>query len=346
VTQLLSAQQLRRIGIELFGACGAPPAEADIVARELVDASLMGLDSHGVVRYAFYVDEVRNGHIHPGAPWHVVKETPTSAVLDFQHNFGPLNATRLVEIVRLKAQQAHMACGVSLHSHHIGRLGATVQKLAEGGLFGFAVVNSYKGGHWVVPWGGRAGRLATNPLAYAVPTSGRPVVLDMSTSMIAEGKIRVLMHQGKPVPPGCILDGAGRPTTDPRAFYGPPHGTILPLGGALGYKGFGLSLLVEVLGSLLAGEALSDEYRYMNGLCVMALDPEAFCGRERFRQLMDDLCAYVTSSPPAEGSAEVVMPGTLDYRTYDRRLAEGIPVDDETWRIIGESATKVGVSLP
>ena len=212
-------------------------------------------------------------------------------------------------------------------------------------MFGFATCNSSKHGHWVVPWGGREGRLATNPLAYAAPTRGIPVVLDMSTSMISEGKVRVLMHQGKPAPEGCIQDASGDPTIDPAVFYGPPRGTIRPFGSELGYKGFGLALLVEIMSGIMAGEAASEEHPYVNGLAIMAINPEAFCGAAQFRDLMDDLCAYITSSPSAPGCKEVAMPGAYDFRIRRERLADGIPVDPSTWQSILDSVHRVGASI-
>jgi uncharacterized oxidoreductase len=303
----------------------------------------MGLESHGVTRYIMYVEEALAGRVKPGGPIRVERETPSLAVVDCGFNFGPVAGARMVEIVAAKARSAGIAYAVSRHCHHVGRLGAYVQRAAEQGLFCLATANSSKHGHFVVPWGGREGRLATNPLAYGVPTSGRPVVLDMSTAMVAEGKIRVLMHAGQPVPEGRILDGHGEPTTDPKAFYGPPRGAILPFGSDLGYKGFGLGLLVEILSSTLAGEAVTDDYRYVNGLGLVAIDPQPLCGRERFRQLMDDLSAYVTGSAPAAGHAEVLMPGALDFRTREERLRDGIPLPDETCRQIAEVAARVGV---
>lgn len=341
--RIFTADHLRQLGEELFAACGAPAEEAAIVARELVEASLMGLESHGVTRYIMYVEEVLAGRIKPGAPIQVIKETPTLAIVDCGFNFGPVGATRMVELVCAKARAEGIAFAVSRHCHHVGRLGGYVQKAAEQGLFCLAAANSSKHGHFVVPWGGREGRLATNPLAYGAPTGGRPVVLDMSTSMIAEGKIRVLMHEGQPVPPGRILDAEGNPTTDPKRFYGPPRGTILPLGGELGYKGFGLGLLVEILGSVLAGEPITDDYRYINGLALIAIDPEPLCGLSHFRQLMDELTTYVTSSPPAPGHWEVVMPGELDFRMREQRLREGIPLPATTCRKLEEVARKVGI---
>ncbi len=342
---VFTADCLRTIGIKIFTACGAPPEQAAIVADELVEASLMGLDSHGVIRYIGYVEEVLMGNIKPGAPISIVKETANSAIVDCGLNFGPVGARRMVQIVQEKARAADVACVVSQNSHHVGRLGAYVQALAEQNLIGFGVVNSFKGGHFVVPWGGRAGRLATNALSYAVPTEGQPIVFDVATSMISEGKIRALMHEGKQVAPDCIQDAQGNPTTDPKAFYGPPQGTILPLGGPLGYKGFGLSLLVEILGGILAGTDSTTDLPYVNGLCLIAINPEAFCGVANFKELMAKLNDYITSTPPAPGHTEVIMPGTLDFRTREQRLTNGIPVPEETWRRIVETAQRVGATI-
>jgi len=343
--KLLTAEYLRRVGTGIFTACGAPPNEAAIVAEELVEASLMGLDSHGVMRFVQYAEEALEGRVQPGVPLRIVKETPSTAIVDCGFNFGPVSARHMADIVAEKGQQSNVACVIGQNSNHVGRLGTYAQRVAAQGLVCLAAANSSKHGHWVVPWGGREGRLATNPLAFAAPTRGQPVVLDMSTAMIAEGKIRLLMQQGESLPPDCIQDAQGNRVTDPKAFYGPPHGTIMPFGSQHGYKGFGLGLLVEVLGGILAGAATSVEHPYVNGLCLIAINPEVLCGLERFKELMDDLCTYMTTTPPAPGFSEVVMPGTYEFRARDRRLAEGIPVADETWRQIVEMARRVGVII-
>ena len=342
--KIVSSECLRRLGREIFEACGAPPLEAAIVTDELIEASLMGLDSHGVIRIVQYAEDVFRGKIKPGAPVTIVKETPSTAIVDCGFNFGPVSAVHMSNIVCEKARGANVACVVSQNGHHVSRLGAYVQKIAEQGMFGLAAANSSKHGHWVSPWGGSQGRLATNPLAYAVPTSGLPLVFDMSTSMISEGKIRTLIAEGKTVPPGCIRDGDGNPSTDPKDFYGPPRGTIQPFGSALGYKGFGLGLLVEILGALLAGQASSLDLPYINGLCLIAINPEAFCGQERFKMMIDGLCEYVTSCPLAPGFSEVVMPGALDFRKREKRSVEGIPVAQSTWTEILSVAERLGMA--
>ena len=340
-----TADYMRQVGVTLLCACGASPEEAAIVADELVEASLMGLDSHGIMRYVQYTEDALSGKIRPGAPIRIVKETDNTAIVDAGSNFGPVSATRMVEIACDKAERHSLSCVVSQNGQHVGRLGSYATKCALRGFVALAVVNSSKHGHWVVPWGGREGRLATNPLAFAAPTQGRPIVLDMSTAAIAEGKIRVLRQMGKPVPPGCILTAEGTPTTDPNLFYGPPHGSILPFGAQSGYKGFGLSLMVEILGGLLAGMATSQDHPYGNGLCILAINPDAFCGREQFAALTEDLKAYMLNTLPAPGYERVVMPGQLDDEMREKRLREGIPVAENTWDAIVAVSHKVGLSL-
>ncbi len=345
---LHSADELRRVGRRLFLACGAADEEAAAVAEELVEASLRGLDSHGVLRYAQYVDDSLCGRARPGTATRIVRETLTTATVDCGFALGPYTARRVSELTGEKAKTAGIAAVVSVNSHHIGRLGACVGRLASKGMLGLAFANSSKHGHWVVPFGAKEPRLATNPLAFAAPSENpdRPLLLDMSTSMIAEGKVRSLMQQGLPLPPGCLQDAQGQPTTDPRSFYGPPRGTILPFGGPdLGYKGFGLSLLVEVMGGLLAGMRSSADHAYINGLCVIAVSADAFCGAQQLRALVEDLSAYIRSAAPAPGSQRVVLPGELEWECREQRLRDGIPLAAETWRMIVEAGAKVGVDV-
>lgn len=346
--RVFSADYLRKIGIQIFTACGAPPGEAATLVDHLVETSLMGLDSHGIMRIPQYVEGVLEGKIKAGAPIRIIKETPTTATVDCGFNFGQVGAMFMAEVVCEKALQAGIACVVSEACNHIGRLGAYIQAITERNLVGIGFSNSSRHGHWVVPYGGREGRLATNPLAFGVPSNGpHPIILDMATSMVSEGKIRSLMYQGSAVPEGFIQDAAGNPITDPHAFYEPKKGTILPLGSPYhGYKGFGLGLMVEILGGVLGGNSTPADLPYVNGLCLVALNPEAFAGTEAFKSLVLEMSGYMTGTPPAQGFKEVVLPGELDFRRRDRRLVEGIPVDDSVWGLILESARKVKVSIP
>ncbi len=234
---------------------------------------------------------------------------------------------------------------ITRRCNHVGRLGAWVQLAADEGMLALATCNSPIHGHQVLPWGGRDGRLGTNPIAYAVPTGGDPVVADFATSVAPEGKIRFYRNEGKAVPDGWILDADGNATNDPNAFYGPPRGGILPLGAAAGHKGFALGLLVEILGSALAGISSRDPQVFGNGVCFIVVDPSAFCPLDEFRRLMDETVAYIKSSRPAPGFEEVLVPGELEFRTLRQRQNDGIPVDAATLEAMREHGARLGVDV-
>lgn len=255
--RLFEPESLRDLGAGIFCAFGAPKAEATIVADHLVEASLMGVESHGVIRIIQYTAEYKAGRIKPGAPVTVEKETPTTAIVDGHLNFGQVCADRLTDVAIEKARQNGVSCVTSMNFGHTGRVGAWTAKIAQADMVGIATiaVPRLPGlGHFVVPWGGREGRLNPNPISWAAPTAGNPIVADISTSATAEGKIRTARAEGLQLPPNRVIDAQGRKITDPNKFYEPSMGAILPFGGELGYKAFGLAILTTVLGGALGGE--------------------------------------------------------------------------------------------
>ncbi len=344
---ILQHEYLHRLTRDIFKACGAPEAEAEIVAEHLVEANLMGLDSHGIVRVPQYVNAVKEDTIRPGAPVTILRESPTTAIVDAGLNFGQVGATRAMDVAMEKARLNAVGCVVVRRCNHVGRVGAYPQMAAEKGFIGMAVCSSVGGGHFVCPWGGRKGRLATNPIAFAAPSEGDPLLVDVSTSMASEGKIRIKRSRGESLPKGWIMDADGHPSTDPKDFYGPPMGAIMPLGGSAGYKGYAFSLMVEILGGVLLDEGYTptDIKEPVNGLWLMVLDISAYMGKDRFKQGMHDLVEYLKSSPLAEGSSEITVPGEIDFRCRERRKREGIPVEDGIWRQIEEVAEELNVEL-
>ncbi|MBN2551890.1 MAG: Ldh family oxidoreductase [Spirochaetales bacterium] len=347
----VSVERLRSICSRVFAACGAAAGEVEILTDELIESSLLGIDTHGVVLLSQYVYEVLDRTIRPGAPFTILRETPSTAVVDCGFDFGLVSARRIADLVIRKAGSAHIACVVSQRTHHVSRLGSHVQKLADSGFIGLGyVAASTQYGHRpiVAPWGGREGRFSTNPLAYAVPTRDLPIVFDMSTAMTSQGRVRAAIRRSETLPEGYIQDGEGRPTTDPNDLYGSPPGSILPFGFALGHKGYGLALLTEIMAGTLAGRAVDPEDlqdHYSNQLCLIAMDPESFCGREEFYDLAAELSVYLSATPPAPGFEEVVLPGTLERRTRARRLVEGIPIDEEGWNNMKKAASRVGIDI-
>ena len=345
MSQLFRAESVSRLGIALFLAAGAGPSDALVTTESLITSSLMGHDSHGVLRIPEYLQFVADGAIVAGAPMSVEQTGPTTAVVDCGRGFGPVGAQKAIHEGIQIAREQRTACVITRRCNHVGRLGAWVQLAAEDGMIAVATCNSPIHGHDVLPWGGRDGRLGTNPIAYAVPTGALPIVADFSTSVAPEGKVRFYRNEGKAVPDGWILDALGKATNDPNAFYGPPRGGILPLGGGAGHKGFALGMLVEILGSALAGIGSQDREAFGNGVCFIVLDPSAFCPLAQFRQLMDETVAYIKSSKPAPGFEEVMVPGELEFRTLRQRRKGGIPVDSATLEAMQKHGERLGVGV-
>ena len=338
-----SPQRVIDLGVKLYVAAGARPNDARATIHSLVTSSLMGHDSHGIIRIPEYLDMVTNGVIKTDAEISIERTGPGSAIVDCGYGFGAVGAERAVEQAISMAREQRTACVITRRCNHVGRLGAWVQQAADQGMLAIATCNSPVHGHFVLPWGGREPRLATNPIAYAVPTTGDPVVADFSTSVAPEGKIRFYRNEGKSVPDGWILDSNGHPTNDPNQFYGPPRGGILPLGGNAGHKGFALGLLVEILGSALAGIGSQDQHVKGNGTCFVVIDPTGFCPLSQFRKLMDETVAYMKSSPPVPGIDEVLVPGELEFRTMRKRQVEGVPIDAATLQALKAQAGRLNV---
>jgi uncharacterized oxidoreductase len=200
----------------------------------------------------------------------------------------------------------------------------------------------------VAPFGGLAGRLATNPISIAVPSdAGAPLLLDFATSVTPEGKVRTMLTAGQELPPGWIVDHRGQPSTNPADLYGPPRGALLPFGG---HKGFGLAMLIDALAGGLSGAGCCTTADQpmdgkTDGALLLALRVEDFCPLADFRALVSRLVAHVKSSPPAPGIAEVVVPGELESRTRAQRLHNGLPVQMGTWNLLVECAARAGVAI-
>ena len=343
---VVAAPVLESFSQKLLIAAGATDREAEVVADHLVESSLLGHDSHGILRLPEYLGFVAEGSITAGAEIAVDQRSPSSAVVDCGLGFGPVGAVRAIETAISLATQSGTGCVVTRRCNHVARLGAYVQLAAERGLVALATCNSPIHGHFVLPAGGRQGRLATNPIAYAFPTDGDPILADFSTSVTPEGKIRVYRNRGESLPEGWVQDAQGQPTTDPGRFYGPPRGGILPLGGVAAHKGYALGLLVELLGSTLAGLRCDDPETGGNGVCFLVIDPGRFVDPESYRQLVAGTRDYMKSAEPAEGVDEVLVPGDLEFRIRRQRQAEGVPVDPVAWEQIVGHAERLGVEVP
>jgi hydroxycarboxylate dehydrogenase B len=345
----LTADALTEFVTRLFVAVKVPEGEARTVAASLVGANLRGHDSHGVMRVPQYADFLEKGTYRTGVELRVEHEAPAVVVCDGQWGLGQVQAHRLLDLVLPRAEALGVAAGAARDCGHIGRLGEYAERAAERGLILLATVNNCGAGQRVAPPGGVEPRLGTNPLCAGVPTDDDPVVLDFGTSVVAEGKVRVYHINKRPVPEGWLLDPQGRPTTDPSVLYNPPLGSILPMGGTQSYKGFGLSLVLDMLSGGLSGGRSSFRGAPAargNNVVFVALDPAHFSGREAQVRESSQLAEYVRDTPRAPGVDAITLPGDPERRTLQRRSAEGIPLEDAHWAKLTELAERLGVAAP
>jgi uncharacterized oxidoreductase len=346
-----SADRLVPFAAALFRSRGVPDEDAAIVAASLVSANLAGHDSHGLIRVVQYIKALDDGLLKSGVPLNVISETRAVLVCEGGWGLGQVQAHRLLQRLVPMARELGVAAGTLRHCGHIGRLGEYAEAATAAGLAFLGSVNNHGFGRAVAPPGGKAGRIGTNPLCMGVPTgeTGQPVVLDIGTSVCAEGKVRVVFNKGEQTPPGWLLDADGRPTTDPSVLYRDPRGTILPLGGSQAYKGFGIGLLLDMLVGGLAGSPCSRPEvgpRTANAVLFVLFNAAHFAGAEHFRSEIHSLADNVRHCPSIDPARPVQLPGDPERQSTERRLRDGIPLDDGTWGQLAELAGRLGVVLP
>jgi hydroxycarboxylate dehydrogenase B len=333
----------------LFIAGGAPAGEARRVARSLVESSLCGYDSHGVVLARWYMSQIKNGELVPGAEFRVLHETSSLLHADAGLGFGQVQCPILMERTAKKAVQQGVACGTLIRCGHIGRLGEWVETAARQGLAALIAVNDNGVARTVAPPGGTRALLSTNPIAIGVPTGGHPLVLDISTSVVANGKLKIARLAQASVPLGWIQDAQGNPTTDPGVMLADPPGALLPFGGEQSFKGFGLGLLFDVLvGGLTGGfcPPAPDGTLEWNNVLLVMWDPERSAGLEHFRKQADHLIAAARATPRKAGVDRIRLPGDRTQATRLERAKTGIPLAGDALESLLHVARKLGVEPP
>jgi uncharacterized oxidoreductase len=334
-------------GLVIFERAGSDASEARAVADHLIEANLMGHDSHGVIRVAPYIELLRAGNWTANRHAAIVKDAGAIVVVDGGQGLGQVIAREAIELGTQRARAHGVAVVGVRNSGHMGRIGAWAEQAAAAGLVSLHFVNTTGFGIQVAPFGGSDRRLSVNPIALGVPRPGQePLIHDMSTGTIAAGKIRVARNKGELLPEGAIIDSRGRPTRDPEAFFTDPPGALTT---AAGHKGYGLALFVEVLAGALTGGGSGHPDnptadRPINNLLSILIDPERLAGSAALAADLERLTAYVTASPPATPGGAVLLPGEIERRTRAERLAHGIPLDPNTLAQLRGAARAVGLS--
>jgi len=344
--RLLDPSKLTDFVAAVFRAAGSEADEAQVVADHLVGSNLAGHDSHGIVRVRKYLAWVAAGEVVANRHATVISDHGGTILVDGGFGYGQVIGREAMQMLAERVSRLGFAALSIRNAGHLGRIGAWPEQLAEAGFPSFHFVNTSGYGILVAPHGGSDRRLSANPIAAGSPRQdGPPLILDIATSVIAEGKIQLLRNKDLPLPEGAVIDGQGHPTTDARSFYADPPGAILPFGG---HKGSGLSVFCEIFAGSLSGGFASNPAsptagRLVNNMLSVAFNPAMFGGADFFSADISRLGAWATASPPLTPDAPVLLPGEIEARTRTDRLEKGIPVDEETWRQLETTAESVGV---
>jgi uncharacterized oxidoreductase len=334
---------LQELVTHIFTAAGCEPAEAACISDHLVQANLTGHDSHGVIRTPIYVQWLREGKVRANQRAQVVFENDAIAVIDGGMGFGQPIAQQAMEIGIAKAKKSGVAVIALRNTGHVGRVGHWAEMIVNAGLISLHFVNTSGLGMLVAPVGGINRRLSANPVSVGIPVAGgEAIIYDISTSSVAEGKLKVAFNKGVPVPEGCIIDSKGLPTCDPKVFYADPPGAILPFGG---YKGYGLGIVTEILAGALTGSGCTvpGKTQLEQGMLSILLDPTGFQVQDSLQAEARKFVDFVKSSEKVSPTAEILMPGDVERRNRAERTAKGIELDDKTWSQIEGVAAAVKV---
>lgn len=341
----VAAVELESFARAVLTAIGLADDDAVVTAHHLVEANLHGVDTHGVMRLVQYAQSVSAHEVNPKPNVRVLTRQGCTALIDADGGYGFRPCVMGVDLaVELAREHAVGVVGIR-DSHHFGAAGAFASRIAEAGLIGLVAANT--GPVMAVPGGARPAA-GNNPISVAVPRpDGPPLVLDMALSQTALGRIRLAAVEGRSIPIGWAMDREGKPTSDPQEAL--RSQMLAPMGG---HKGYGLSLMIDVLAGVLTGSPVgsdADAHAHFSGGVghfVLALRPDLFVGRGEFDQALERRLAEVLATPPAAGSDGVQLPGDPERRVMAERLASGIPLSDQVAGQLTELAAKLGTVPP
>lgn len=341
-----SAAALREFASRLLGQAGLEPDKSRAVAEVLVEGDLLGHTTHGLALLPAYLTEIEKGGMRKNGEPLVVADRPAVVTWDAQRLPGPWVVLRAMELAMARAKQ-NGACSIAIRrSHHIACLAAYLQRVTEQGLM-VILTCSDPNVCSVAPFGGRREVFTPNPLAAAWPTSGDPVILDVSMSITTNGLTKRLHTEGRRFPGVWALDANGEPTDDPGALYTRPPGTLLPMGGLdHGHKGYAFALLVEALTAGLAGHGRADPGEGWGAtVFVQVMDPAAFGGGEEFRRQMTHIAETCRATPPRPGFERVRLPGESGLRRRIEQLANGVDLHPSILPALRPWTERLGLEL-
>lgn len=331
---------LEKITASIFSAAGAPDDLAQQVAQVLVDNHMAGHDSHGILRIPEYLKSIEDGEIVPTARPEILEETPNSALIQGNWALGQAAGLFAADLAIAKAKANRVAVVSVVQAAHTGRLAAFTDRAAEQDVVMFMAIGTVDR-PMTAPYGGAAAVLGTNPVAFSIPNpSGPPVTLDIATSAIAAGKVKVAKARHEELPPDMILDKNGNPSVNPQDFL--DGGFLLPFGG---HKGYALAVIAELLSGPLIGAEAYPGVTARSGIFIFAMDAGLFRPKSDYGSALAKSLARLKDVPPAAGFDEVMVPGEPEAKTRARRERDGIPIPDDTWQAVRTAARSVGLEL-
>jgi LDH2 family malate/lactate/ureidoglycolate dehydrogenase len=338
-------QQLLSFCKTLLSTGGMAKDDADLVAGLLVKGELRGYAGHGVIRVNPYLNWIKDGTYQIEDKPAIERQGKITAVVDGKHYIGQVAAHFAMALAIEKAKEHGAGIVCLRRAGHTGRLADYMEMAVEQGMIGMATASV--GSAVTTLYGGMKPITGTNPMAFGIPArGGRHIILDFATASMSMGEIQRRVAKKENIPGGVMLDGHGNPTTDFKSFRGPPRGVFLPFGG---YKGSGLALITEILGGLLSGNGMGKQYwdnrgHGVNGLFLQAVAVEEFQDLETFYDKLDELIAFIKSTPRAPGFSEIVLPGESGRKREAHNQQHGVEIDDHTWSALTQLAAQLKVS--
>lgn len=343
--QKYSASSLVAFADRLLTRQGLEKDKAESVARILVEGDLLGHDTHGLALLPAYLGELEKGRMTKSGEPEIINQLPAAALWDGRRLPGPYLVEKALSIASAMAQTYGTGTVSIRRSHHIACLAAFLKPVTDRGLV-VQILCSDPNVASVAPYGGREAVFTPDPLAIGIPTSGDPILVDISASITTNGLVNRYAANGRKFSYTCLLDAQGTPTDDPMEVT-QNGGTILPLGGLeTGHKGFGLALMIEALTGGLAGFGRADAGEgWGANVFVQVLHPAAFGGVEGFERQMDWLAGACRSCPPAAGFDEVRLPGQRGLARREKQLTEGVELHESIMPRLRVWAEKLGIEM-
>jgi LDH2 family malate/lactate/ureidoglycolate dehydrogenase len=328
-TQAFPAKRLEAFIASILKAMGLSEEDAAVCAARMTESDLRGVDTHGIFRLPHYCQRIRAGGINLRPTVRAVRENAVTALIDGDNAMGHVVLTHAMQVAIRKASEAGLAWVGTFNGNHAGCAAVYSTMPLAHDMIG--VYMTVANGNHMPPWGGVERILGTNPISFAIPAGKEPpIALDIATTVVAQGKVKLAAQKGETMPVGWMIDRKGQPLTDPKRAG---EGFLLPIGG---YKGYGLNVVIGMLAGILNGAAFGRNVvdftkdvasKNNSGHMILAMRVDNFQSVETFKNEMDRVIREIRESERMEGVDRIWLPGEMEFYTMRERLERGIPLN-------------------